>query len=392
MAPQPQANVNPTSKTNANTKNPPAPPNHSAGKHPAILQVSRFFWLVSACLFLLATLGAALLFLPNGPFMGHNFAAGIVNFRIRHGLTLPLLQITAWLGKLHLIGLFGFLVLLALLAALYTLLSLAKHKKRKIAVFLSIFCILGSLLVPFGSAFLFTNLALGAYTNTAFDIASPAADPNSYQQAYEAALSELPNSPAAATLALGKLMADVEGGKLNMEGLSDADYITLAETVCYLVDAQGGVQSAQQHYFRNQFSRAPQTLDKMVQTIRQNPQNPFGWRLLTPAETLYHMMGPSGVYNLKFISKDGHFEAVYNKQGALLTAQTGALDMGTFNYASPLTSLAKHSRYDVAPYIRWNNTPGLGPVTKNEAKAMQQAFNATPEAKQHYQEVAASLQ
>ncbi|KAL1110006.1 hypothetical protein AAG570_014012 [Ranatra chinensis] len=55
--------------------------------------------------------------------------------------------------------------------------------------------------------------------------------------------------------------------------------------------------------------------------------DPYKWKLLKPSQTLYHMMGKDGEFNLKFISSDGHFEAVYNKDGILLLQNDDPVNM-----------------------------------------------------------------
>jgi hypothetical protein len=71
----------------------------------------------------------------------------------------------------------------------------------------------------------------------------------------------------------------------------------------------------------------------------------------------FHMYGKDGEYNLKFISADGHFEAVYNKDGVLLIKENDPVNMGTFNYAHQLADQMTHYNLDVWPYFMWNNTP-----------------------------------
>ncbi|MDR2446894.1 MAG: hypothetical protein LBD58_06335, partial [Treponema sp.] len=67
-----------------------------------------------------------------------------------------------------------------------------------------------------------------------------------------------------------------------------------------------------------------------VHIITETDNSAFGWRLSTWQETAFHTYGEDGAYNLKFISADGHFEAVYNKDGELLTADNAPLNRGTF--------------------------------------------------------------
>ncbi|GHV48673.1 hypothetical protein FACS189499_08580 [Clostridia bacterium] len=44
------------------------------------------------------------------------------------------------------------------------------------------------------------------------------------------------------------------------------------------------------------------------------------------------MYGTNGEYNLKFVSLDGKYEAVYNKNGVLLKAENDPINMGTYKY------------------------------------------------------------
>jgi hypothetical protein len=68
------------------------------------------------------------------------------------------------------------------------------------------------------------------------------------------------------------------------------------------------------------------------------------------------MQGPDGVYNVKFVSPDGHFEAVCDKDGILLTEANDPINMGTYNYADPASELVKHVLYDVSPFGDWGNS------------------------------------
>ncbi|GHV49392.1 hypothetical protein FACS189499_10440 [Clostridia bacterium] len=61
------------------------------------------------------------------------------------------------------------------------------------------------------------------------------------------------------------------------------------------------------------------------------------------------MYGTNGEYNLKFVSKDGKYEAVYNKDGVLLTVENDPVNMGTYNHASP-DDIVNHFFEDVRPY------------------------------------------
>jgi hypothetical protein len=159
----------------------------------------------------------------------------------------------------------------------------------------------------------------------------------------------------AAQVGLDRIMSQMETGVLDPDALSDANYIAVAHTVCKLVDKIGTV-TEEVHYFRNCFSRAPSTLDEMMAIIRHEQGGIFGWKLMSRQSTRLHMFGRNGEYNMKFISADGHFEAVYNIAGEKLTEENDPMNMGTFNYGDPINEKLEHVVYDVLPFFEWKNT------------------------------------
>jgi hypothetical protein len=163
------------------------------------------------------------------------------------------------------------------------------------------------------------------------------------------------NKNPLASIELNMIMFQVEHGIININTLDDKQYIELAHKVCKLIDDIGFVNE-KEHYFRNYFSRCPETLDEMIHLIKGTENNIFGWKLVPWQSTAFHMYGKDGEYNLKFISADGHFEAVYNKNGEKLTEENAPLNMATFNYADSVTEKNKHYKYDVQTYFIWNNT------------------------------------
>lgn len=104
------------------------------------------------------------------------------------------------------------------------------------------------------------------------------------------------------------------------------------------------------------------------------------WNLMTPKGAQYHMYDTEacydeskgvykGEYNLKFVSKDGKYEAVYNYDKVLLDENNDPVNMGTYNYASPNDWL-DHFNLDIKPYSNewyiilvggkgWFNVPGV---------------------------------
>jgi RHS repeat-associated protein len=100
------------------------------------------------------------------------------------------------------------------------------------------------------------------------------------------------------------------------------------------------------HYGRNQNS-AP---------LPQSPNvaKNQGWRELSPEESVFHTMGEGNEGNRKFISPDGKSEAVYGKNGCLVT---DPLNAGSYNFADPQLAPWKHAFMDVLPYFILGNTP-----------------------------------
>ena len=153
---------------------------------------------------------------------------------------------------------------------------------------------------------------------------------------------------------LDDLMAQVENKTLDLDAMSDEEYMGVAYTVCGLVDKIGKVTKAA-HYFRNCFTRAPGTLDEMLEIIRHKQGGTFGWKLVNRQSTRFHMFGKNGEYNMKFISEDGHFEAIYNIEGVKLTGENNPMNMGTFNYGDPINEKLSHIVYDILPFFEWGN-------------------------------------
>jgi hypothetical protein len=164
------------------------------------------------------------------------------------------------------------------------------------------------------------------------------------------------NNKTIANIELDVLMYKIEHTIINIDALSDVEYIELGHKFAALVTVIGKVTSQNIHYFRNNFSRAPERLDEMVEIILDKENNIFEWELLPWQSMAFHMYGKDGEYNLKFMSADGHFEAVYNREGILLTQYNDPKNMGTFNYAHQLADQMTHYNLDVWPYFMWNNT------------------------------------
>jgi hypothetical protein len=169
-----------------------------------------------------------------------------------------------------------------------------------------------------------------------------------------------------AGIELDLLMFQIENNIINLETVNDQEYIEFGHKCATLINTIGEVKSSKVHYFRIHFSRAPKTLDDMIKIIMDKEDNIFKWELLPWQSMAFHMYGKDGEYNLKFISADGHFEAVYNREGVLLTKDNDPLNMGTFNYAHQLADQMTHYNLDVWTYFMWNNTKEAMEINKNE--------------------------
>jgi hypothetical protein len=211
--------------------------------------------------------------------------------------------------------------------------------------------------IAFQSVFLFLYIITAGYINDASIKANSSTDQinNSPHKIIETTGKYLLDRKTSADIILKKIMAEINDGIINIEKLNDEEYISLAKNICIFFETKETVDTAEEHYLRNHFSRGPETLSEMIDTILNN-NAAFGWKLLSPNETVLHQLGKNGEYNLKFVSDDGHFEIIYNKDGKKITQENDPKNMGTFNYADPVLNPRKHSVLDVMPYFIWGNT------------------------------------
>lgn len=99
--------------------------------------------------------------------------------------------------------------------------------------------------------------------------------------------------------------------------------------------------SKEAHYNRNNLNR-----EVTYEQVKQE-----GWIELEKSKSVYHMLlGQYG--NVKFVSPNGQFEAVFNSKNELVKS---SINMGTYNYCGPTKSC--HFGLDVVPYYLWGNTP-----------------------------------
>jgi hypothetical protein len=86
--------------------------------------------------------------------------------------------------------------------------------------------------------------------------------------------------------------------------------------------------------------------------VNENAATDAGWELLPPEKSIYHRMGPDNEDNKKYVSPDGQCEAVYDKNGNLVTNPE---NVGTYNFYPPNNGLG-HFLADVLPYYFFGNS------------------------------------
>jgi hypothetical protein len=154
--------------------------------------------------------------------------------------------------------------------------------------------------------------------------------------------------------ALSAIMIDVDKNGNDLDNNDPTNIIRFHKLVSSLIYKIGYVDM-QTHYFRNKLNRVPKTLTELIRLNKTLPLNKR-WKLLSIQNSMYHMQGVDGEYNLKFISCDGFCEAVYNKNGVLLDEKNDPINMGSYNYAAGISNINAHRIYDLSPYLKWGNT------------------------------------
>lgn len=141
------------------------------------------------------------------------------------------------------------------------------------------------------------------------------------------------------------------------------------------------------HYFRNvlnSFGAAPTKLDDMIHLAAEGK-----WKLFSAKFHMYNYKGMDGALNVKFISENGRFEAVYNTGTGELVIDP--VNMGTYNYApgsiNPIKYLM-HNKYDKVPWKKWGNTEE---VSYQDIISLQSGYGS-PGAKSNYEKVEEKIQ
>jgi len=96
------------------------------------------------------------------------------------------------------------------------------------------------------------------------------------------------------------------------------------------------------HYNRNQHN----------QTISYKDLKREGWDGSVPA--YFHQQGPGNEGNQKFVSPDGHSEAIFDQFNQPVTDPVNG---PTYNFQDPRSNPIGHFFDDMLPYFMWGNTP-----------------------------------
>jgi RHS repeat-associated protein len=115
----------------------------------------------------------------------------------------------------------------------------------------------------------------------------------------------------------------------------------------------------EQHYFRNKLN-LHFSWDQF-QKLQERLPDELKWKELPFSQAAFHKF--TGINNRKYVSSDGHFELVYNKDNVLLNENNNPADMGTYNYYGP-DDKENHTKYDVVPWLNWLNVPPVEPALK----------------------------
>lgn len=136
------------------------------------------------------------------------------------------------------------------------------------------------------------------------------------------------------------------------------------------------------HFFRNtlnSYSNAPTKLDDIITLAAKGE-----WKIFSAKFHRYNYGEINGALNIKFISKDGRFEAVYNRGTGEIVDDPA--NMGTYNYAPGSVNPVKyfnHNKYDKEPWKKWGNIKGFS--YENIMKL--ESAHGTDEADNNYKEV-----
>lgn len=121
------------------------------------------------------------------------------------------------------------------------------------------------------------------------------------------------------------------------------------------------------HYNRNQYNYEPTDINVVKDKTK--------WKKLDDKKAIFHKMGKGNKNNSKYVSLDGHYEAVYHEDDSVVKND---VNKATYNFASPDNALS-HTVKDVLPYFLWGNSK-KDPTTMWER--ITASYSGDPEEKQ----------
>ncbi len=116
------------------------------------------------------------------------------------------------------------------------------------------------------------------------------------------------------------------------------------------------------HYGRGIFE--DDNLPKTSSTLKQNENNLWENK---GAAIAHNLNGASGNTDYRGSDSRLHQQAIYDKSGNLVTTPENA---GSYDYISPKQSVTNHLSVDVAPWIKWGNTPTDTTTNQDRISAM----------------------
>ena len=152
-------------------------------------------------------------------------------------------------------------------------------------------------------------------------------------------------------------LADTEWEKSEIEqkanefrnsGYTDTGYEGWNERIEKMDKKPSAPISEEEHFFRNELNITYSYED--LQKINEVAPENVKWTLYSPEKSALHQNTSSDNSNKKYVSADGHFEAVYTKDGVLLSETYYPVDMGTYNYG---VSTSEHIALDIVPYYSY---------------------------------------
>ncbi|XEC96616.1 hypothetical protein AB6A23_08770 [Paenibacillus tarimensis] len=159
----------------------------------------------------------------------------------------------------------------------------------------------------------------------------------------------------AAKVVITKMMMDLESNPTALQ--NHENFHRYFETFDKNIRKLNSI-TEEMHFFRNTlntFSGAPVRLDPMITLAAEGK-----WKLFSAKYHRFNYEGVNGALNVKFISIDGRFEAVYNTGTGEIVSDP--VNMGTYNYApgsiNPI-EYYKHYTFDKVPWKKWGNVNGV---------------------------------